>query len=78
MSKQFEFKFYTSDQESARQPGMIWQPRDCTPDEQKEWLDTEGQYWADKQGKIIIGLSILQVCLLGFMLSCFWLIGKFL
>ena len=76
MKKQCEFKFYTTDQETGRQPGMIWQPRDCTPEEQIEWINTEGKYWADIQGKLIIGLSILQVSLLGFMLSSFWLIGK--
>lgn len=49
-------------------------PRDCTPEEQKDWIETEGKYWADIQGKIIIGLSILQVGLLGFMLSMMWII----
>jgi hypothetical protein len=44
-------------------------PRDCTPKEQKEWIGGELKYWADIQGNIIIGLSILQVSLLGFMLG---------
>lgn len=44
-------------------------PRDCTPNEQKEWINGELKHWADIQGKLIIGLSILQVCLIGFMLG---------
>jgi hypothetical protein len=75
--KQTEMKFYTPCETAGRQPGMIWQPRDCTPAEQKEWINTEGKYWADVQGKLIIGLSILQVSLLGLMLSCMWLIQQF-
>ena len=51
-------------------------PRDCTPEEQREWINTEGQYWADLQGKIIIGISILQVSLLGFMLGMMWVIDN--
>jgi len=49
-------------------------PRDCTPKEQKEWIGGELKYWADIQGNIIIGLSILQVSLLGFMLGMMWVI----
>lgn len=69
-------KFYETDQAKARQPGMIWKPRDCSPEEQRHWINTEGKYWADVQGKLIIGLSILQVLLLGFMLSTMFIIGK--
>lgn len=76
--KQLDFKFYESDQAKARQPGMIWKPNDCTPKEQKDWINGELKYWADIQGKLIIGISILQISLLGFMLSSFWLIGQFL
>lgn len=72
--KQLDLKFYESDQAKARQPGMIWKPENCTPEEQKEWIETDGKYWADIQGKLIIGLSILQVCLLGFMLATMGLI----
>jgi len=74
--KQLDFKFYESDQAKARQPGMIWKPENCTPDEQRHWINTEGKYWADVQGKLIIGLSILQVLLLVFMLSTMYIIGK--
>ena len=69
-------KFYEPDQAKARQPGMIWKPENCTPDEQRHWINTEGKYWADVQGKLIIGLSILQVLLLVFMLSTMYIIGK--
>lgn len=53
-------------------------PRECTPQEQKEWINGELKYWADIQGKLIIGISILQVSLVGFMLSCMYIIGEFL
>ena len=53
-------------------------PRDCTPKEQKEWIHGELKYWADIQGKLIIGISILQVSLLGFMLGCMYIIGEVL
>lgn len=76
--KQLDFKFYESDQAKARQPGMIWKPENCTPQEQKEWIETDGKYWADIQGKLIIGISILQVSLIGFMLSSMYMIGELL
>ena len=53
-------------------------PRDCTPEEQKEWIGGELKYWADIQGKLIIGISILQVSLVGFMLGTMYIIGEFL
>ena len=53
-------------------------PRDCTPEEQREWIEKEGGYWADIQGKLIIGLSILQVCLIGFMLGTMAVIDSFI
>ena len=57
---------------------LLDKPRDCTPEEQKEWINGELKYWADIQGKIIIGLSILQVGLIGFMLSTMYMIGELL
>ena len=53
-------------------------PRDCTPEEQKEWIDGELTFWASITGKIIIGLSILQVALIGFMLGTMYIIGEVL
>ena len=53
-------------------------PRDCTPEEQKEWIGGELKYWADIQGKLIIGISILQVSLVGFMLGTMYIIGEIL
>lgn len=53
-------------------------PRDATPEEQKSWINGELKYWADVQGKLIIGISILQVSLLGFMLGCMYIIGEVL
>lgn len=53
-------------------------PRDATPEEQKDWINGELKYWADIQGKLIIGISILQVGLIGFMLSTMYIIGEVL
>lgn len=50
-------------------------PRDCTPQEQKEWINGELKYWADKQGNLIIAISILQVSLIGFMLGMMGIIN---
>ena len=51
-------------------------PRDATPEEQNGWINGELKYWSDIQGKLIIGISILQVSLLGFMLGCMYIIGE--
>ena len=53
----------------------LWHPRDCTPEEQKDWINGELKYWADKQGPLIIFLSILQVSLVGFMLGMMGIIN---
>ena len=53
-------------------------PRDATPEEQKSWINGELKYWADVQVKLIIGILILQVSLLGFMLGCMYIIGEVL
>ena len=50
-------------------------PRDCTPKEQKEWINGELKYWEDIQGNLIIAISILQVSLLGFMLGMMGIIN---
>jgi len=50
-------------------------PRDCTPQERKEWINGELKYWADIQGNLIIAISILQVSLLGFMLGMMGIIN---
>jgi len=55
---------------------LFAKPRDCTPEEQKEWIDGELTYWANLTGKIIIGVSILQVLLIGFMLGTMYIIGE--
>ncbi|NDH49531.1 MAG: hypothetical protein EBY41_03090 [Proteobacteria bacterium] len=49
---------------------FVFGPRDATPEEQKEWIETEGTYWAETTKKLIVWLSILQVSLVGFMLTC--------
>ncbi len=59
-----------------KQLEFVFGPRDATPQEQKEWIGGELKYWADVQGKIIIGLSILQVSLIGFMLGTMYIIGE--
>lgn len=53
---------------------LFSKPRESTPTEQKEWIDGELNFWASIMGKIVIGISILQVSLLGGMLAMMWLI----
>ena len=75
--KQYEIEFYETNPDVAwSQPGMIWKPRDATPEEQKEWINTENKYWSDIIGKLIISLSILQVSLFGMMLGCMWILQQ--
>ena len=53
-----------------KQLEFVFGARDATPEEQKEWIETEGTYWAETTKKLIVWLSILQVSLVGFMLTC--------
>ena len=51
-----EFDFTTPDQKTAQQQGIRWVPDEATPEQIKEWHDTEGKWWADR------ALSIVAIC----------------
>lgn len=50
--------------------------RDATPEEQKEWFETNLKPWADKSLSIVAFASIMQICSLGFMLLSFYLLQQ--
>ena len=74
MNDQMEFDFTTPDQNTARQQGIRWVPDDATPEQVKEWHETEGKWWADRGLLIVAIASVLQFATLGFMMFNFWVI----
>ena len=44
-------------------------PADATPEQFKEWQETELKWWADQQFKIVIIATIVQFTCLAFMFS---------
>lgn len=56
----------------------LWKPRDCTPEEQKEWINGELTYWCELNKKLIVILSIVQVGMVAFMLGTMKMISVFL
>jgi len=44
-------------------------PREATPQEFDEWQEKELNWWAERQFKIIIIATIVQISALGFMAS---------
>ena len=68
---QLELKFTTPYLEVAKQPGMTWVPKTATPEEVKEWDNTDRKFWADHAGHIVIGATIVQFSMLGFMFLTF-------
>jgi hypothetical protein len=50
--------------------------RDATPEEIKEWNETNLKPWADKSLQIVAIASVMQVCSLGFMLLSFYLLDQ--
>ena len=69
-----EFDFTTTDQKTAQQQGIRWVPKNATPEQVKEWHDTEGKYWSDRALSFVAIASVLQFATLGFMLFSFWFI----
>ena len=49
---------------------------DATPEEIKEWNETNLKPWADKSLQIVAIASVMQVCSLGFMLLSFYLLDQ--
>lgn len=55
----------------------LWKPRDCTPEEQRDWINGELANWCEINKKLIVVLSFVQVGLIGFMLATMAMIHKF-
>ena len=72
--KQMKLDFTSSDQKTAQQQGIRWVPDNATPEQVKEWHDTEGKWWSDRALKFVVIASLIQFGAMGFMLFNFWVI----
>lgn len=72
--KQMEIQFTSSDQKTANQPGIGWRPEPATPEQVKEWHETEGKWWSDRALMFVVIASLVQFGAMGFMLFNFWVI----
>ena len=50
-------------------------PRDATPEEVKEWYETELKPQGDNAMKMVVYATIIQALSLGFMGLCMYIIG---
>ena len=55
---------------------FVFGPRDATPEEQKEWIDGELEWWGKYRLKIVAIMALVQVGMFGFMLLSFYTIGE--
>lgn len=69
-----EFDFTTPDQKTAQQQGIRWVPDNATPEQVKEWHDTEGKWWADRALQFVVIASLVQFGAISFMLFNFFVI----
>ena len=69
-----EFDFTTPDQKTAQQQGIRWVPDEATPEQIKEWHETENKWWRVRALLFVAIASVLQFGTLGFMLFNFWVI----
>ena len=72
--KQMKLDFTSSDQKTAQQQGIRWVPDNATPEQVKEWHDTEGKWWSDRALMFVVIASLIQFGAMGFMLFNFWVI----
>tara|TARA_B110000003_G_C16494541_1_gene474884 strand:+ start:48 stop:233 length:186 start_codon:yes stop_codon:yes gene_type:complete len=49
--------------------------KEATPEEIKEWQETEGKWWADRALSFVAIASVLQCATLFFMMFNFWVIN---
>ena len=63
-----EFDFTTPDQKTAQQQGIRWVPENATPEQVKEWHETENKWWSDRALMFVAIASVLQFATLGSML----------
>ena len=70
-TKQLQFEFTTPNEDVARQPGMIWAPKPCTPEEQAEWFEKDffmkGDF--DVMKMFVVVPAVIQVVVFGMMLA---------
>lgn len=50
-------------------------PRDATPEEVREWYETELKPQGDDALKYVVIATVIQACCLGFMGLCMYIIG---
>ncbi len=72
--KQMQLDFTTPDLKTAQQQGIRWVPEDATPEQVKEWHETEGKWWGDRALMFVVIASLIQFGAMGFMLFNFWVI----
>ena len=77
MEEQLELDFTSECPEEARELGIRWEPRNATPEETKEWIDTENKWWADRALHFVAIASVIQFVMMGLMLLSFWGINTF-
>jgi hypothetical protein len=69
--KQLDLEFTTPYQDVARQPGMIWAPEPCTPEEMDHWR--ENDYWNkmdfDPMVMFVVIPAVIQIVVFGMMLA---------
>ena len=53
--------------EYPTQPQFVFKYPDATPKEVEDWYETELKWWGDRQFKIVIIATIVQISALGFM-----------
>jgi len=53
--------------EYPTQPQFVFKYPDATPEQVEDWYETELKWWGDRQFKIIIIATIVQISALGFM-----------
>ena len=51
-------------------------PADATPEQFKEWQETELNWWAEKQLPLVAFMAFVQLFVFGGMLMAFYLIGN--
>tara|TARA_B100000609_G_C17085786_1_gene366590 strand:+ start:412 stop:726 length:315 start_codon:yes stop_codon:yes gene_type:complete len=72
--EQMKFDFTSDSQKTAQQQGIRWAPEDATPEQVKEWHDTEGKWWADRALQFVVIASLIQFGAISFMLFNFFVI----
>ena len=72
MEEQLELDFTSECPEEARELGIRWAPRNATPEETKQWIETENKWWSDRSLYFVAIASIIQFVMMGLMLLSFW------